>query len=209
MKRLIIAAMVVAAVSMISANSHSDSIPDVAVTPDHPMYDIKLSVEDQIEELAPNDTEISKAKIERAENRLAETQTLTGENKTELANRTVRDYSEEMKELQKYSDGISDLAQKRRVNELVANATMLHTKVLSSVYEKVPEAASSGIQEAINQSVTGHQEAVKSLGETGRIPGYISDQNITSGIPLDIRGAVGRTRTMNGVVNDSERFTGQ
>lgn len=186
-KTILTVAFVLLAFSMIStvsATSHSE----LTVTPDHPMYDVKTSVESQIEDLAPNETARAEAKIEQADKRLSEMEVMADQNKTEYVNSTSENYSEEMSELQELSENISDQNQSRDVNELVANATMKHAEVLSRVYEKVPEQAKKGIGKALNQSVKGHRSAMNNLEQLGSKPDL---GNITDRIPSDIRSQSG------------------
>ncbi|MDY6777685.1 MAG: hypothetical protein SVU32_03405, partial [Candidatus Nanohaloarchaea archaeon] len=114
---------------------------------------------------------------------------LAAQNRTELLNQTAKEYAQEMKSLQNFGDNISSLAQQRKINELVARATQLHTEVLSNVYKKVPEQAQSAIKRAMNRSVTGHRMAVKSLDRTGGVPSDIG--GVSEHIPSGLQGKMG------------------
>lgn len=186
-KTIFTLAFALLAFSMIStgtATNHSELV----VTPDHPLYDVKTSVESQVEELAPNETAKAQTKIEQADKRLSEMEKMADENKTEYVNSTGENYSEEMSELQELSENISDENQSREVNEIVANATMKHAEVLSRVYEKVPEQAKKGVGKALNQSVKGHRAAMNNLEQLGGKPDL---GNITDRIPSDVRSQAG------------------
>lgn len=186
-KTLFTVAFALLAISMISTVSASNHL-GLTVTPDHPMYDVKTSVESQVESLAPNDTAIAEAKIEQAEKRLSEMKVMANQNKTNYVNITSGNYSEEMSTLQGFSENISDQNQSRKINELIANATMNHVEVLSQVYEKVPEQAKKGIGRALNQSVKGHEAAMNNLRQLGAKPDF---GNITERIPSNIRSQAG------------------
>lgn len=168
------------------ASSHE--IPDQVMTMDHPLYDVKKAAEQDVEELAPNETEQAKTKLEQASKRAAEMRELAERNETELANKTAGNYSEEMQELSDFGAQIRDLAQKQEIDRLVANATMAHAEVLSTVYERVPEQAKAGISRALNQSVKGHQEAVAAMQARGE---DVQGMNITDRIPSDVREQAG------------------
>lgn len=170
------------------------ALPDIAVTPDHPLYDTKTAVEGEVEELAPNETEAVEAKLEHAGKRANESNLMAEENETELANQTANEYAEKMQEVNDLGKQVSDLAQQRKIDELVATATLHHAEVLSAVYERVPEQAKAGIERALNSSVKGHNSAVKAMQERGQ---STAGMNISSRIPADVRQKTGIGRPEN------------
>ncbi|MFB6295087.1 MAG: DUF5667 domain-containing protein [Candidatus Nanohaloarchaea archaeon] len=187
MKRaLVLAGIVTLLIGAGTAAAHGG----LAVTPDHALYDTKTAIEQQVEDLAPNQSEKIKAKLEHAGKRANESSIMADENKTELANQTANAYAEEMQEVNDLGQEISDLAQQRKINELVAEATQHHTKVLSNVYEKVPGPAKSGIRKALNNSAVGHKRAVNALQDSGGIPAGVNS-NTSSMIPADVRKQTG------------------
>ncbi len=193
MKRFILLAGITALLLGIGA-AHAGQAHGVAVTPDHALYDTKTTVEEQVEDLAPNQTAAAQAKLDHAGKRANETDAMAEENETELANETANAYSDKMQEVNQLGQEVSDLAQQQKVDELVARATMHHAKVLSSVYERVPEEAKAGISRALNNSVTGHQRAIEAMERRGQPTG---DMNISSKIPADVRQQTGIGRPGN------------
>lgn len=170
------------------------------VTPDHPLYETKLAAESGVENMAPNESERAEAKLDQASERANETEELVEENKTDLANETAGAYAEEMQEVNDLGDTVSDLAQKQKIDELVAKATMHHSKVLSKVYERVPEEAKKGIGKALNRSVKGHTKAVDAMAARGQ-PTDVG--NISKNIPSDVKDKVGLRSSLPGGPGDA------
>lgn len=181
----------------LTAVASAQELPDVAVTSDHPLYDVKTSVEESVEEAAPNETAKAQAKTEQAETRLAEAETLADQNKSDLAAKAAGNYTNEMQELQDLGSQVSDLAQQREIDELIATATNFHSQVLSRIYEKVPAEAQSAISNALNQSVQGHQEAISRMEQRGQSTAGMG--NMSANIPDNVQQQTGVTtdRTVN------------
>ncbi|MFB6077071.1 MAG: DUF5667 domain-containing protein, partial [Candidatus Nanohaloarchaea archaeon] len=159
-----------------------------AVIPSHPLYAAKIAGETAVESMAPNDTARIRAKLRHAGNRANESLVLANKNMTELANETAEDYAQKMQEVNDLGQNISDLAQSGNISQVIARATQHHAKVLSTVYERVPEQAKAAIGRALNRSVKGHDMAVQAMRNHGM---DTSKFNITSRIPSDVRGRVG------------------
>jgi hypothetical protein len=111
---------VLAALSLHAVSAQDAS--SVGVAADHPLYDAKLAGESGVEGLAPSEAEEAKAKLQHADKRVAEMDKLSQEGKGELAEETGNDYSEKMQEVNDLGSTISDLAQKQKIDELVATA---------------------------------------------------------------------------------------
>lgn len=167
-----------------AANQHGS----LAVTPDHPLYDTKLAAESGVENMAPNETERVKEKLDQADKRANESREMAEENETEHANETANAYAEEMREVNDLGKNISDLAQQQKIDELVARATQHHAEVLSQVYERVPGQAKSAIGRALNASAGAHNRAVQAMERRGQ---DTSGMNITDRIPSDVRDRTG------------------
>ncbi len=181
--------VLIAALALVTAAGAAQSLPDVAVTPDHPLHDVKTSVEDAVERTAPNASEKAKTKVAQAERRLAEAERMADKNRSDLAEKAAGNYSEEMEGVQGIGAEVSDLAEQGKIDELVATATSFHASVLSRVYEKVPEQAKAGIGRALNTSVQGHNRAVAAMERRGQDTSGAG--NITAAIPADVRQATG------------------
>jgi alanyl-tRNA synthetase len=177
-----------------AAQNHSTTI-----TPDHPLYETKLAAESGVENMAPNESERVKAKLDQASERANETEELVEENKTELANQTSNAYAEEMQEVNDLGDTVSDLAQEQKIDELVAKATMHHSQVLAKVYERVPEEAKKGIGTALNTSVKGHTKAVDAMAARGQ---PMDVGNISKQIPDSVKDKAGLRSSLPGGTGD-------
>ncbi len=167
---------------------HMTVLENEDVDPAEPGYQAKVKAEKTTVETENDAVEKTRKQAKIAGHRVNESQRLVEKNRTDLAARTAEKYGEEMEELSDFGAQISDLAQKQKVDQLVANATMIHAEVLSTVYERVPEQAKAGISRALNQSVKGHQEAVAAMQARGE---DVQGMNITDRIPSDVRQQAG------------------
>lgn len=159
------------------------------VTADHPLYGAKMAAESGVEHMAPNASAGVEARLDHAGTRANETEALADRNETDLANETANRYAEKMREVNDLGQNISDLAQQREFDELVAKATMHHAAVLGTVYERVPEQAKQAIGNALNQSVKGHEQAMKRMQQRGQSTAGMG--NISSRIPDGVRDRAG------------------
>lgn len=159
------------------------------MTSDHPLYAAKIAGEEGVENLAPDDRTAVEAKLDHADKRAAEADQLADENKSEEAEETANTYTAKMRDVNDLGNRISDLAQKQEVDQLVAEATQHHAEVLSSVYEKVPEQAQTGIQNALDQAVQGYENAVNAMEQRGEDTSGLGD--ISDSIPSSVQDATG------------------
>ncbi len=94
------------------------------------------------------------------------------EKSEDLEEEDLEEEIDEFEEQQEFGREISAIAQElgkdtTTIDELVEQATSIHLKVLSEVYEKAPERAKEAIERAIESSVKGRQRAVESLRKKG------------------------------------------
>jgi len=73
------------------------------------------------------------------------------------------------------------------VEQLVGGATSYHLEVLSEVYKKVPDSAKPSIEEAISNSIKGHQEIVDSLKKKNAIDEVPEEAPIPEELPEEIK----------------------
>ncbi|MEX0932981.1 MAG: S8 family serine peptidase [Candidatus Pacearchaeota archaeon] len=110
--------------------------------------------------------EKAKLHIKYSEERLAEAQILAEEGDVERAQEIISDYEENLENSRRISEiamGLGDNT--TTVNELIAEATSIHLKVLGDIYNKVPEQARPSIEQAIENSARGRAEAINALNE--------------------------------------------
>lgn len=110
------------------------------------------------------------AKAERAvtlaEERLAEAEVLADRGDAKRAEKMAEKYQEQMeKALKKAEKAREDGEATDDVLATIAEATARYQTVLLGVYEKVPEEARSGIENAIQQSTKEHERALGAISE--------------------------------------------
>jgi hypothetical protein len=128
-------------------------LPEAGLTPDSPFYLIK-SIKESIQTFFTFGAE-NKAKqyLHLAEIRLAEYQKMIEKGKTEIAEKTLTKYQNQLnralskaEELKNKGEDIKDLTEK------IQQATSKHLEVLQENLQKVPEQAKQGIENAIENS---------------------------------------------------------
>ncbi len=110
--------------------------------------------------------EKAKLHVKHSEERLAEAHLLLEEGETEKARKSIGEYGESLNNSRRISEIARGLGENTTtVDELVAEATSIHLKVLGEIYNKVPEQARPSIEQAIENSARGREEAVNALRE--------------------------------------------
>ncbi len=170
------------------------------ISPEHPLYQLRRAAELGSENLAPNELVRSEIMVLNAGRRAAEARNISEVNERR-AMELSEEYSEKMEEVKKLGERISENARKQDFEALVANATQHHAEILSQVRGRVSENAREAIDRALNNSMMGHQRALKKLEEhTGEIPEHI---NIQERVPEHVRDNIG-TEDRNGEENDEQ-----
>lgn len=175
--------MIVLTLLAFSISVTATDLPEVSVNPDSELYDTKTLVEDQISSLAPDEAAEAEAQLHHADKRVVEADQVADE-RPDLAEATLEDYSEKMDRIEGLSGEIADEQAAIDVQERVAEATTRHSEVLSSVHERVPEEAQEAIEQAMERSVQGHEQAMERLEQAGQAPGL---DNPRDNIPGDVR----------------------
>jgi len=159
----------------IPAFAQNMALGQPGLLPDSPF----VSVQDFFEQLqlffafSPN----AKANVhlQLAEKRLAELNLALGENKTDLVPILSDKFEREVNETEKNIGSAKALGQ--NVTELaqhVAEETFKHQLVLQNLLDKVPEQARLHIENAINKSIQGHEQAVESILENRNVTGIVN-----------------------------------
>ena len=99
----------------------------------------------------------------------------------------------QFEELSDFGDEISQIAQglgldTTTVEQLVAQATSVQLELLAIVYDSVPEVAKEAVEEAVEASITGYQEAVEALESKGALGDIPVEPLIPEGIPTILTG---------------------
>lgn len=146
------------------------SLPDVSLTPDSPFYFLK-SWKESIQLFFTFGAE-NKAKqyLHLAGVRVAEYQKMVEKGKTDLAQKTLEKYEEQLNkavektnELKKKGKDIESITEKSITNQAIESISK-HVKILQENLQKVPEAAKKGIENAIENS---QKQMEKLLEKTG------------------------------------------
>ncbi len=153
------------------------------VNPGEPGYDAKRTAENVTVDTEHDPVEKARKQARAAGHRVNETERLTDAGQPDRAAEAAEDYDQEMQELSRLGQQVSDAAQRRQVEEVVARATQHHQDVLQRVMDRVPAQAQDAIARAMNASSRGHATAVQQLRETGGVP---------SGVLESIPGSTGR-----------------
>jgi len=146
----------------------STSTIDANLTPDSPFYFLKTWREQIQLFFTFNVEQKAKQYLHLAEVRLAEYQKMIEKGKTEIAEKTLNKYEDQLnralakaEELKNKGKDIKDLSQK------VEEATSKHLQVLQENLAKVPEAAKEGLQRAIEASSKVLDKAIETVGRKG------------------------------------------
>lgn len=154
---------------------HMTVLEEQDVDPAEPGYQAKRTAEETTVETENDSVEKARKQAKVAGHRVNESDRLVDKGRPDLASRTAEQYEDEMQELEQIGQDISDAAQRRAIDEVVARATQAHSEVLQRVMEKVPDQARSAISNAMDVSAQGHQRAVQELRNSGGVPDGIQE----------------------------------
>lgn len=129
--------------------------------------------------------EIAMATIEA---RLNRANAKAGTNNAEEIEETI----DEAEKLFEFGAEISAIAQglgkgETTVDQLIARATSIHLDILAEVYQKVPEQAKTGIEDAMTRAATARENAVESLKGAGALGNIPEELPIPEGIPDEVK----------------------
>ncbi|MBI4991721.1 MAG: hypothetical protein HZB99_00695 [Candidatus Harrisonbacteria bacterium] len=142
------------------------SLPEAGLTPDSPLYFLK-SWKEQIQLFFTFGAE-NKAKqyLHLAGVRLAEYQRMVEKGKTEIAERTLQKYEDQLGRALKKAEELKDKGQDiKKLAEEAASTTKKQLEVLQENLAKVPEQAKEGLERALeaSQKALGRGEVVKTI----------------------------------------------
>lgn len=113
--------------------------------------------------------------LQLAEKRLAEMNLALQENKTDLVHALSQDYENEMNQTNTEIDNAKGLGQNvTALAQHVAEETFKHQLILENVLNKVPDEAKFAIENAINASSNGHNQAIESIFESRNVTGLVN-----------------------------------
>ena len=151
------------------AQAQTDELPDPGILPGNPFYFLKSTSES----IGTFFSFGKVAKVERyvslANKRLAEAEALAEKGDEKRAEEATERYQERIsKALERAKEARVEGVDVDEVMSRVAEATLKHQEVLGRVYEKVPEQAKEAIQNAMERSAQGYDEALKAISEEKR-----------------------------------------
>ena len=183
------------ATPVIAAVETAETLPvEPGITPDSPLYGVDRFVENVQVVITTDELKRAELRYKFAEERLAEANDMSKKNKTELADRAVEDYENELNETEKEMGKAVALGKNiTALTEHVAAMTSKHLVVLQRVYEKAPESAQLALLRVIEKAtvksveIISHNEDGEELKEnirteirekgidTGKIKDAVSD----------------------------------
>ena len=156
MKKLIISFSVLIIFSLIFSTAvfaKDFELPEAGITPDSPFYFLKAWKESIQTFFTFNAEQKVKQYLHLAGVRLAEYQKMIEKGKTEIAEKTLIKYQDQLDRALEKTEELKD--KEKDVEELIEQiqeATSNHLQVLQENLEKVPEQAKKGIENAIENS---------------------------------------------------------
>ncbi|MFH1582283.1 MAG: DUF5667 domain-containing protein, partial [bacterium] len=178
-------------------------LPDPGMTPDSPFYFLEIIAEEIGTFFTFGDLKKAERHAALAAERLAETQAVIEKGKSELAEKTLERYENQLeKSIARAEKAMAKGKDTEKVIEVVVRvgqATSKHLEVLAEVYEKVPEQAKSAIENAMKVSIKGHEKAVEAL----KAKNALGDVPETVSLPVEVP-AEARERIQEKVRQESE-----
>jgi len=165
-KNIIVAAIVILALSPIFTFAKTTDLPKPGLTPDSPFYFFDTLGEkiDLLFTFSP-EKKAEKA-LQHAEEKLAEAQVMSEENKpkaTDIANNNYQDSlnlaNTKVQEAKDNGKDVEGLA------VLITETTLKHQEILVEIFNNVPEEAKAAIEKAIQVSRNDSEEAVRAVSD--------------------------------------------
>lgn len=146
------------------ALAQDNSLPSSGITPDSPFYFLKSWKESIQTFFTFSEENKAKQFLHLADVRLAEYQKMIEKGKTEIAEKTLKKYEDQLQRALEKTEQAKEKGQD--VEELatsISERVLKHQEVLAEVLEKVPEQAKKGIENAIEMSRKGFESAIQAV----------------------------------------------
>ena len=165
--------------------------PNPGLTPDSPFYFLEMIAEEIVTFFTFGDLKKAERHALLAAERLAEAQAVAKKGKPEFVEKAMERYENQLNN----SIARAERAQAKdqnteRVMEVIAKvgkATSVHLEVLAEVYEKVPEEAKPGIENAMKASIKGHEKAVEALKARNALGDVPEEVSLPTEVPQEVR----------------------
>jgi len=187
--------------------AQTTTLPDPGMTPDHPLYFIEKIVEGIGDFFTFGDLKKAERYATLATERLAEAKAVAEKGKHELVEKTLARYEKQLNKSinrAKKAQAKPDKADKAaEILTKVGEATSKHLEVLAEVYDKVPEQAKAGIENAMGASVKGHEKAVEALKAKGRLGKVPEEVSLPGKVPEETRQRIQRQAKMQASIEEA------
>jgi len=148
----------------LGALAQDNNLPSPGTTPDSSFYFLKIWKESIQTFFTFGEENKAKQYLHLAEVRLAEYQKMIEKGKTEIAQKTLDKYQEQLnRALEKTEQAKEKGKDVEKLKEAISEKILKHQEVLESVLEKVPEEAKEGIEKAIEASQKGFEKAIEAV----------------------------------------------
>jgi hypothetical protein len=148
----------------INISLSQEELPKPFILPDNPLYGLSRFFE-KIRLLLTFDEESKfKLHLHFSELRLSEAKSMIEKGKAEFSEKLIKEYESEVKNAQEIL--MSRIALGKNVTDLaehISNVTQKHIVILERVLEKVPEKAKIAIENAINVSISTHENVISRI----------------------------------------------
>ena len=163
-------------------------LPDPGLTPDSPFYFLETIIEEIGTFFTFGDLKKAERYAVLAAERLAEAQAVVNKGKPELVEKTLERYQMQLQNSMARAEKAQTKGENtEQVMARVGKATSKHLEVLAEIGEKVPEEATSAIENAMKASLKGHEKAVEALkarNALGEVPETVS---LPDEVPQEVR----------------------
>lgn len=132
-------------------------IPPAGITPDSPLYTVKIAIEQLQLTLTFNNTEKVRLHLQFAGERLAELKQMTERHRFEYTQELCIRYENHI------NQSVAIAGNNTALCKLIAITTAKHQVVLEKVYGMVPDYAKPFIQKAANVSKTGQEQTLMNI----------------------------------------------
>jgi len=188
----------------------NDNLPPAGILPDNPFYGFKGFFEGLQLFLTFNPEGKANLHLQFAEQRLAELNQSIAENKLQNVQSLEKNYENELQGASRETNNTQALGRNATaLAEHVAEETFKHTLVLEDLLNKVPAQAKVHIENAINTSEKGHDEAVQSILESRNVTGLVNltftigNQTFTQS--FNVTSGIGGKKIENEMINETKQ----
>ena len=173
--------------------AEESDLPSPGLLPDSPFYFLEIIAEEIGTFFTFGDLKKAERYAALAAERLAETQAVVEKGKSELAEKTLARYENQLNNSIAHAERAQAKDQNtEQVMTKVGKATSVHLEVLAEVYNKVPDQAKPVIENAMKASVKGHEKAVEVLKAKDALGEVQEEVSLPMEVPAEVRERIQR-----------------